>query len=596
MSSAKNLPGSMRTHHCAELRESDIGKTVTLCGWMNKYRNLGSLHFIDLRDKYGVTQLGFESYSGDLNGLRKFSLESVLLATGKVTARPDSAKNPNMATGMVEVQVEEIRLLSLAEEVPFLPHGMVPATEDLRLRYRYLDLRSKKLQDILSLRSQTTRLAREALYELDFNEVETPILYKTTPEGARDYIVPSRVHPGKVYALPQSPQTLKQLLMIANTDKYFQICRCFRDEDLRADRQPEFTQIDIEVSFPTLEYMKNLATHMVKKVFHMPQDFEMQQISYDEVMRDYGSDKPDVRFGLKQMVVTDLFKNSSFATFSEVSEAKYGMVKAMFVPVTTGTLARKEIDGLVEVVKPYGGKGVAWFKVENGQVSGGISKFIDTQLLSSLYEKSPEKGDGLWLFTADKNFSIAHDCADAVRRYLGKHFKLINQDQYAFLWVYDFPLFDYDADANTLGAKHHPFTRPKDEDMDLYYSNDKSKVKDVKAYAYDIVCNGYEIGGGSMRIFDNKQQSRMFELLGFTPEDAQHQFGFFIEALKYGTPPHAGMAFGMDRIIMLLAKTDSIRDVIAFPKTASATDLMASSPSKPSDAQTKELGFKWLEE
>jgi aspartyl-tRNA synthetase len=596
MSSAKNLPGSMRTHHCAELRESDIGKTVTLCGWMNKYRNLGSLHFIDLRDKYGVTQLGFESYSGDLNGLRKFSLESVLLATGKVTARPDSAKNPNMATGMVEVQVEEIRLLSLAEEVPFLPHGMVPATEDLRLRYRYLDLRSKKLQDILSLRSQTTRLAREALYELDFNEVETPILYKTTPEGARDYIVPSRVHPGKVYALPQSPQTLKQLLMIANTDKYFQICRCFRDEDLRADRQPEFTQIDIEVSFPTLEYMKNLATHMVKKVFHMPQDFEMQQISYDEVMRDYGSDKPDVRFGLKQIVVTDLFKNSSFATFSEVSEAKYGMVKAMFVPVTTGTLARKEIDGLVEVVKPYGGKGVAWFKVENGQVSGGISKFIDTQLLSSLYEKSPEKGDGLWLFTADKNFSIAHDCADAVRRYLGKHFKLINQDQYAFLWVYDFPLFDYDADANTLGAKHHPFTRPKDEDMDLYYSNDKSKVKDVKAYAYDIVCNGYEIGGGSMRIFDNKQQSRMFELLGFTPEDAQHQFGFFIEALKYGTPPHAGMAFGMDRIIMLLAKTDSIRDVIAFPKTASATDLMASSPSKPSDAQTKELGFKWLEE
>jgi aspartyl-tRNA synthetase len=596
MSSAKNLPGSMRTHHCAELRESDIGKTVTLCGWMNKYRNLGSLHFIDLRDKYGVTQLGFESYSGDLNGLRKFSLESVLLATGKVTARPDSAKNPNMATGMVEVQVEEIRLLSLAEEVPFLPHGMVPATEDLRLRYRYLDLRSKKLQDILSLRSQTTRLAREALYELDFNEVETPILYKTTPEGARDYIVPSRVHPGKVYALPQSPQTLKQLLMIANTDKYFQICRCFRDEDLRADRQPEFTQIDIEVSFPTLEYMKNLATHMVKKVFHMPQDFEMQQISYDEVMRDYGSDKPDVRFGLKQIVVTDLFKNSSFATFSEVSEAKYGMVKAMFVPVTTGTLARKEIDGLVEVVKPYGGKGVAWFKVENGQVSGGISKFIDTQLLSSLYEKSPEKGDGLWLFTADKNFSIAHDCADAVRRYLGKHFKLINQDQYAFLWVYDFPLFDYDADANTLGAKHHPFTRPKDEDMDLYYSNDKSKVKDVKAYAYDIVCNGYEIGGGSMRIFDNKQQSRMFELLGFTPEDAQHQFGFFIEALKYGTPPHAGMAFGMDRIIMLLAKTDSIRDVIAFPKTASATDLMASSPSKPSGAQTKELGFKWLEE
>lgn len=592
---AKNLPGSMRTHHCGELRETDIGKTVTLCGWMNKYRNLGSLHFIDLRDKYGITQLGFEAYKGDIEELRKFSLESVILAKGKVIARPDSAKNANMATGMVEVQVEEIRLLSLAEEVPFLPHGMVQATEDLRLRYRYLDLRSKKLQDILQLRSQATRKAREALYALDFNEVETPILYKTTPEGARDYIVPSRVHPGKVYALPQSPQTLKQLLMIGNTDKYFQICRCFRDEDLRADRQPEFTQIDIEVSFPTLEYMKNLATHLVKNVFNMPDDFEIISIPYDEVMRDYGSDKPDVRFGLKQMDVTSLFKDSSFATFSEVANAQYGMVKAMFIPVSMGTLARKDIDGLLEIVKPYGGKGVAWFKVENSQVSGGISKFIDPNLLNALYEKSSEKGDGLWLFCADKNFNVTHDCADALRRHFGKHFKLIDPDKYAFLWVYDFPLFDYDADANTLGAKHHPFTRPKDEDMELYYSEDKSKVKDVKAYAYDIVCNGYEIGGGSMRIFDNKQQSRMFELLGFSPEDAQHQFGFFIEALKYGTPPHAGMAFGMDRIVMLLAKTDSIRDVIAFPKTASATDLMASSPSRPSDAQTKELGFKWLE-
>ena len=592
---AKNLPGSMRTHHCGELRESDIGKTVTLCGWMNKYRNLGSLHFIDLRDKYGITQLGFEAYKGDIEELRKFSLESVILAKGKVIPRPGSAQNANMVTGMVEVQVEEIRLLSLAEEVPFLPHGMVQATEDLRLRYRYLDLRSKKLQDILQLRSHATRKAREALYALDFNEIETPILYKTTPEGARDYIVPSRVHPGKVYALPQSPQTLKQLLMIGNTDKYFQICRCFRDEDLRADRQPEFTQIDIEVSFPTLEYMKNLATHLVKNVFNMPEDFEIMSIPYDEVMRDYGSDKPDVRFGLKQMDVTSLFKDSSFATFSEVASAQYGMVKAMFIPTSMGTLARKDIDGLVEIVKPYGGKGVAWFKVENSQVSGGISKFIDPNLLSSLYEKSSEKGDGLWLFCADKNFNVTHDCADALRRHFGKHFKLIDPDKYAFLWVYDFPLFDYDADANTLGAKHHPFTRPKDEDIELYYSEDKSKVKDVKAYAYDIVCNGYEIGGGSMRIFDNKQQSRMFELLGFSPEDAQHQFGFFIEALKYGTPPHAGMAFGMDRIVMLLAKTDSIRDVIAFPKTASATDLMASSPSRPSEAQTKELGFKWLE-
>ena len=598
MSSVKTLQGSMRTHHCGELRESDIGKTVTLCGWMNKYRNLGALHFIDLRDKYGVTQLGFEQFKGDINELRTFSLESVLLATGKVVARPDTAKNAKMDTGLVEVQVESIRLLSLAEEVPFLPHGAVPATEDLRLRYRYLDLRSKKLQDILTLRSDTTRKARMALYELGFNEVETPILYKTTPEGARDYIVPSRVHPGKVYALPQSPQTLKQLLMIANTDKYFQICRCFRDEDLRADRQPEFTQIDIEVSFPTLEYMKNLATHMMKNIFALPEGFSMKGISYDEVMRDYGSDKPDVRYGLKQMVVTDLFKGSAFTTFSEVADAKYGMVKAMFVPSSMGTLARKDIDALVEVVKPYGGKGVAWFKVENGAVSGGISKFVDATLLGTLVDRAVaagnEKGDGWFFFSADKNYNVAHDCADALRRHFGKTFNLIKGNEYAFLWVYDFPLFDYDPETDALAAKHHPFTRPKDEDMELYYSQDKSKVANVKAYAYDIVCNGYELGGGSMRIFDTKQQSRMFELLGFTPEDAQHQFGFFIEALKYGTPPHAGMAFGMDRIVMQLAHTDSIRDVIAFPKTASATDLMASSPSKPNPAQTKELGFQWL--
>ena len=299
MGSSKNLAGSLRTHHCGELRESDIGKTVTLCGWMNKYRNLGSLHFIDLRDKYGITQLGFEAFKGDINELRIFSLESVLMATGKVIARPDSAKNAGMGTGIVEVQVEEIKLLSLAEEVPFLPHGMVQATEDLRLRYRYLDLRSKKLQDILQLRSKTARNVREALYALDFTEVETPILYKTTPEGARDYIVPSRVHPGKVYALPQSPQTLKQLLMIANTDKYFQLCRCFRDEDLRADRQPEFTQVDIEVSFPTQEYMKNLATHVMKHVFSLPDDFEMK----DEYEEEYFSHF-NYKEGVKKMYIS----------------------------------------------------------------------------------------------------------------------------------------------------------------------------------------------------------------------------------------------------------------------------------------------------
>lgn len=595
MTTARDLSGLMRTHNCGELRDSDIGKTVTICGWVNKVRDLGALHFVDVRDKHGLTQLGFEQFKGDLSVLKTLSLESVVRATGVVTARPYSAKNANMATGQVEVQVQSIELLSKAEIPPFLPHGQVEATEDLRLKYRYLDLRSTRLQQILKLRSDTTRKARETLYELGFMEVETPILYKTTPEGARDYVVPSRVHKGKVYALPQSPQTLKQLLMIANSDKYFQICRCFRDEDLRADRQPEFTQIDIEVSFPTMDYMKNLASRLVSRLFGLGDNFTLKGITYDEVMEKYGSDKPDVRFGLEQINVTKLFATSGFATFADISKEKHGLVKAMFLPVKMGTLARKDIDALTEVVKPYGGKGVAWFKVENGAVSGGISKFITPELMAGLYEKSPEKGDGLWFFCADRKDNVAHDCADAVRRHLGKSLKLYNPDEYAFLWVYDFPLLDVDFDAKTVGAKHHPFTMPRLDQVELFMSNDLEKLAACKAQAYDIVCNGYEIGGGSLRIFDNKVQSRMFEVLGLSPEEAQHQFGFFVEALKYGTPPHGGMAFGMERLVMLLAKTDSIRDVMAFPKTATATDLMAGAPSKPNDAQTKELNFKWLE-
>lgn len=595
MTSIRDLSGLMRTHTCGELRDSDIGKTVTICGWVNKVRDLGALHFVDLRDKHGLTQLGFEQFKGDLAVLKTFSLESVVRATGIVAARPDSAKNPKMATGLVEVQVQSVELLSHAEIPPFLPHGHTEATEDLRLKYRYLDLRSERLQKILKIRSDATRKARETLYELGFMEVETPILYKTTPEGARDYVVPSRVHKGKVYALPQSPQTLKQLLMIANSDKYFQICRCFRDEDLRADRQPEFTQIDIEVSFPTMDYMKNLASRMVSRLFNLGDDFILKGITYDEVMAKYGSDKPDVRFGLEQMNVTKIFANSGFATFADIAKEKHGLVKAMFLPVKLGTLARKDIDALTDVVKPYGGKGVAWFKVENGALSGGISKFVTPEIQAGLYEHSHEKGDGLWFFCADKKDNVAHDCADAVRRHLGKTLKLYNPDDYAFLWVYDFPLLDVDFETKGIGAKHHPFTMPRLDQIEHFMSNDLEKLAACKAQAYDIVCNGYELGGGSLRIFDNKVQSRMFEVLGLSPEEAQHQFGFFVEALKYGTPPHGGMAFGMERLVMMLTKTDSIRDVMAFPKTATATDLMAGAPSKPNDAQTKELNFKWLE-
>lgn len=586
----KNL---LRTHTCGELRPKNEGERVTLCGWVNKSRNLGGLHFVDVRDKYGVTQLSFKEFSGDISILKKCYLESTIKIEGEVRLRPADAQNKNMTTGEIEVMVTNIDILSQCdiENLPFLPQGKSEATENLKLKYRYLDLRSQRLQDILKVRSKATIEVRNILNEEGFIEVETPILYKSTPEGARDYVVPSRVHSGHVYALPQSPQTLKQLLMIGGADKYFQICRCFRDEDLRADRQPEFSQIDIEVSFTTPEYVKSLVEKIVSNLFKLGDNYVMPVMSYQEAMGLYGSDKPDIRYGLEHRVITDLFKDSKFSVFSSPAQSG-GLIKTMFVPEELGSFSRKEIDGFLDVVKPHGGKGVAFFKVKDGIPSGGISKFIDSELLKQIELETGFSGNGIWLFFADVSHSIVHASADALRRYLGKALNLIGDD-YKFLWVNDFPLLEYDDDLKRFMAVHHPFTMPKKEDVDSFVNGDLSNLKNVRAEAYDVVCNGYELGGGSMRIYSEDIQKKMFEYLGMSAEDTERQFGFFLEALKYGVPPHGGLAFGLDRIIMLLTGADSIRDVIAFPKTTSASDLMAQAPSRPDSAQMDELNLSW---
>jgi len=588
------IKGLMRTCECGVLDASDLGKEVTLCGWINKYRNLGGLHFVDLRDKTGLIQLSFEEFlknSGSSEIFKDFSHEAVIKATGVIGMRPESAKNKEMKTGEIELVVKEVKILSPCDrhELPFIPTSQKEATEDLRLKYRYLDLRTNKLQNILKLRSDVSSRARKALLNENFIEVETPILYKSTPEGARDYLVPSRVHPGQVYALPQSPQTLKQLLMIGGTDRYFQIAKCFRDEDLRVDRQPEFTQIDIEVSFCELEYIKNLSRMLMASVFDIEEDkLNFQTISYKDCLDLYGSDKPDTRFGLIHQNFTELFLNSDFSVFKSIAE-KNGLIKGIFLSSDVGELSRKDIDGLANVVKPYGGKGVAFFKVIGDEVSGGISKFI-TEEMRVAFAKKQEGKSGIWLFSADSEKSKAHACMDAVRKFLGNKFEL-HSDSYNFLWVDNFPLFEWDEETSQLIPMHHPFTMPSKDNLEAFLTGKPEELKEMTAECYDVVCNGYELASGSLRIFDPRVQERMFELLGLTPDEAKEKFGFFIEALKYGTPPHGGIAFGLDRIIMLLAKSDNIKDVVAFPKTTSASDLMSNCPSQPVDGQFEELGI-----
>lgn len=593
MGDALITDGLMRTHTCGDLVAGDVGKRVVLCGWVNKVRDLGGLHFVDLRDKYGLTQLSFAEYGGDLEILKTCSLESTVMAGGVVQARPDSAVNKNMATGEVEVLVDKIKVLGKCDidTLPFLPHGINEATEDNRLKYRYIDLRSDKLQKNLLLRSGVTTKVRQILTEQGFIEVETPILYKTTPEGARDYLVPSRLHPKQVYSLPQSPQTLKQLLMIGGSDKYFQICRCFRDEDLRYDRQPEFTQIDIEASFITAEYIKKLVEAIVVPVFGLPADFSIQEMTYRDAMRDYGCDKPDLRFALKHHIVTEHFKGSDFKLFSSVAETADGMIKALFLPSSCGSLSRKQIDEMGKVVAPVGGGGVAFCKVAGDSLSGGISKFVSSDLKAHL-KSLQEESDGIWLFVSDANSEIVHASADVLRRHLGETFKLAAEG-FHFVWVYDFPLLEWNTEEKRYYARHHPFTSPKTSMGDKFLQASEGDLRNVLAEAYDVVCNGHEIGGGSIRIHDRSVQERMFQVLGMGREEQGTRFGFFLDALKYGVPPHGGLAFGLDRIIMILSGTDSIRDVMAFPKTNNASDMMSGAPSTPTPKQVEELHFSW---
>ena len=591
----------MRSHNCGEISENDVHKHVALCGWVHKHRDLGGLYFIDLRDKYGITQLNLTHYKDDLEKVKKCSLESVIRVEGIVQFRPDSAKNKKMNTGQIEIQVEAVEVMSICniDEIPFLPFGSTDATEDLRLRYRYLDLRTTFLQNILEMRSRGTFRIRETLMEEGFIEIETPLLFRSTPEGARDYIIPSRVTLGSVYALPQSPQILKQLLMIGGTDKYFQICRCFRDEDLRADRQPEFSQVDIEASFIDALDIKKLVEKVIKNFFEISSDFKIPMMTYNKAMELYGSDKPDLRFGLKHIIATDLFKDSEFDLFNQII-SENGFIKSIFLSSKEGRLSRKDIEGLSDITEPFDCDRVLFFKVESGKRSGGISKFITDEIQGELEKKNNLLGnsssvlseDGIWLFIFHKEEGLVHGAADALRRHLGLKFKLI-EDGYSFLWIYDFPLFEWSSSKNRLIAKHHPFTNPKKDQLDKFFNGTEEDHKSLLAEAYDIVCNGYELGGGSLRIYEKSVQDKMFDLLKIAPEEAETQFGFFLNALKFGVPPHGGIALGLDRMMMILAGTDSIRDVIAFPKTTTAADLMSKAPSIPSKIQLKELSLSF---
>ena len=593
---AESMLGLKRSHRCTEVTTANIGQEVTVMGWVQKSRNKGGIIFVDLRDRSGILQIIFEESDCGAESFakaEKLRSEYVIAVTGRVEAR-SGAVNENLATGAIEVRANSLRILSESETPPFPIEENSKTKEELRLKYRFLDLRRPDMQRNLLLRSKIAILTRQFLAEEGFLEIETPTLIKSTPEGARDYLVPSRVHPGSFYALPQSPQLFKQLLMCSGYDRYFQLARCYRDEDLRADRQPEFTQIDMELSFVDVDDVIDVNERLLHKLFKEILNVEIPQpiprMTWQEAMDRFGSDKPDLRFGMELKNVSDVVKDCEFVVFKGALE-NGGTVRGINAE-GQGHMPRKKIDALVEFAKGYGAKGLAYVAIqEDGSYKSSFAKFMTEEQMAALISAMDGKPGDLLLFAADKN-KVVWDVLGNLRLEIARQLDLLKKDDYKFLWVTEFPLLEYSEEQERFVAMHHPFTMPMDEDWHLIDSDPGA----VRAKAYDIVLNGTEIGGGSVRIHQSDIQSKMFEVLGFTPEKAQEQFGFLLEAFKYGVPPHAGLAYGLDRVVMLMGGCDSIREVIAFPKVKDASCLMTEAPTPVDPKQLEELGIEVCEE
>ncbi len=580
-----------RTCYCGEVNASHVGKKIVIMGWVDSRRDHGGLVFVDVRDREGLLQVVLNPALNETKSAKDLRGEYVIAVQGVVRRRPEGMTNTKLKTGEVEVEALVCEILSEAQTPPFQVADE-KVVETLRLKYRYLELRSSRLQHHLTIRHEVAMLARPFLSDHGFLEIETPILYKSTPEGARDYLVPSRVHPGSFYALPQSPQTLKQLLMVGGLDKYYQIARCFRDEDLRADRQPEFSQIDIEMSFADQDDLLELNERLAQKIWKNILNHDIGPIprmTYSEAMNRYGSDKPDLRNPLELKDVTQIGKGCGFKVFEDTA-ARGGVIKGLAVP-KGGSFSRSQFDKFTQSAKQLGAKGLVWIKSEKGELNSPISKFLQPETLKNIFAGVGAQEGDCALIVADE-FDVTCAALAALRGQLGHELGLIDEKDFKFLWVVDFPLLEFDRESKRWAARHHPFTMCKDEQMEILIERRESEYPNLLAKAYDLVCNGYEIGGGSIRIHRREIQRNMFDALGLSDEEIKLKFGFFIEALSYGTPPHGGIAWGLDRLIMLLCRTDAIRDVIAFPKTAKASDLMAEAPSVVAREQLLELGIR----